>query len=121
MKEIILYLFIFILVFSTNIFAEERKNKAGWSSACEMHAIRYCNKNYKRTLSLYKECVETERACGKELFDIVYPKKATEDELWECNRKFIKLLRDNNMLSEFIMYEYSYCELLAIVLEQWEK
>ena len=119
MKKIILYMFVFTLLFSIPTFAEE--NKAGWSPACEAHAIRYCNKNYKKMLSSYKDCIDTERECGTELFDIVYPKDATEDKLWKCNCKFIKLLKDNNILSAFIMYEHSYCELLAIVLEQWEK
>ena len=116
MKKIILYLFIFVLGFSINIFAEE--NKAGWSNACEAHAIRYCNKNYKE---IYKSCIHTERMCGTELFDIIYPKDATEDELWEYNAKLIKLLKKNGILSDFIMYKHSYCELLAIVKDQWPK
>jgi len=116
MKRIILCLFIFVFVFSIQTFAGE--NKAGWSPACEAQAVRYCNKNEKEN---YKECIYIERACGKQLFDIVYSKGATEDELWKCNDKLIKLLKKNGVLSDFIMYKYSYCDLLIIVLEQWEE
>ena len=108
-----------VTIFALTVDAGE--NKAGWSSSCDAHAIRYCNKKHKKSLASYKACITIERVCGTELFDIVYPKDATEDELWECNRKLIKLLRDNNILSAFIMYEHSYCELLAIVKDQWPK
>jgi len=107
-----------LVVFIFTLTVDAGENKAGWNPACDAHAIRYCNKNYK---GIYKHCIKTERMCGTELFDIIYPKDATEDESWECNRKFIKLLRDNNILSAFIMYEHSYCELLAIIKDQWPK
>ena len=117
MKKLVIFVIVAVFLVTGTAIAE---HKAGWSPKCTADTIRYCNKQYKYDSHFYKGCLLVERACGEELFDTVYPKDATEDELWECKRKLIKLMKDNGILSSFMALERGYCDLLKIVKEQWE-
>jgi len=121
MKKLFLSIIVAIFLIAGSAIAEEGEYKTGWNNTCLFHAIAYCNNCCKES---YNKCMEQERICGTEMFDIVYPKNVTESEMQKLNAELIALLVKNNVLDKFILNAEcdgcSYCDLLTVVKEQWE-